>query len=322
MRFSVWYASPERVTNVWRLKNFDDAGELETAGRGLRFRGRNRTIEMPRVVGLELLPMKGAILKEVEVDYESANGVREKAHFIGQGLAQISIISTRDMYDSLTAWLERTQKSIKCPDCGSAVEKGNVYCGKCGASTRRERPVVRVNHAEAAPVGAKAQTAARAPDHRGLQIALEVPPPLEDDVLDGQEQDEDTEPAVSEAPSRKTPKKSAAGPIALVIIAIFIIAGIAYALSGSPGPGGFTGFRVSGSGCWSGAFGNLGSTNSIDGCGSKDIPMHCDGVLSGVAQKNDDGGWSLSLQVLSNGRVIESASTSAAYGVATAAGSC
>jgi len=45
-------------------------------------------------------------------------------------------------------------------------------------------------------------------------------------------------------------------------------------------------------------------------------------VLSGVAQKEDDGAWTLTLQVLVGGIVAESSSTSEAYGVASAAASC
>ena len=108
--------------------------------------------------------------------------------------------------------------------------------------------------------------------------------------------------------------------IGLVLVAIIAIA-LTWFPSGGPS-GGLTGFRVSGSGCWSGAFGNVGSSSSIGGCGSRDISWTCDGVLSGVAQKEDDGSWTLTLQVLVGGTVAESASTSEAYGAASAAASC
>ena len=115
------------------------------------------------------------------------------------------------------------------------------------------------------------------------------------------------------------------GVIVIVVLSISAVIATAIMLSSNPlgGPSdGFTGFRISASGCWSGAFGNIGSSSSIGGCGSRDIAWRCDGVLSGVAQKDDDGPWTLTLQVFVGGRIAEAASTSESYGVASAASSC
>lgn len=321
LRFSVWYVSPEKSANMWRFTLHDDVGDLQAEGRGIVFRGRNRTIKMPKIVNLRLLPLKGSILKQVEVEYE-AYGSREIAYFVGQGVGQQSIASTLEMYHSLAAWHEKIANTVACPRCGAAVEKGNAFCGKCAAPINSTRPFVQVQKEVARPTQPDSPQVTTAPSTRSPQVIMEVPPPLKDDVYEEEDSDAQATDTFFEPAPRSTPKKGAAGAIAAVVVVIFIVAGIAYALSQSSGPGGLTGFRISGSGCWSGAFGNLGSTRSIDGCGSRDISFSCDGVLSGVAQKDDDGGWTLSLQVLSNGRVIESSSTSAAYGVASAAGSC
>ncbi len=321
MRFEVWYSNPSRSSNYWKFKLYDDVGELITTGTGLLFRGREVTITMPKIIRLDLQMIKGSLgSKQVQVEYEAASPSRERAYFIGKAtLRPESIRLTERMYQSLSEWHRSTDGKIRCPSCDSIVPKGNAYCGQCGA-----------------PVTAETATQGPLPKSSGL-AAQTIPPeshtrdlsgvesPLDDEFLD-----EDESLGI---PARSTrgselevplgPRKAASGGvIAIAVVVVLVIGAVAVFMSLGSGPGGFTGFRVSGSGCWSGAFGNVGSQSSIDGCGSRDITMQCDGVLSGVVQKNDDSGWTLTLQVLSNGKVLKSSSTSAGYGVASAAASC
>jgi hypothetical protein len=69
--------------------------------------------------------------------------------------------------------------------------------------------------------------------------------------------------------------------------------------------------------CWSGAFGN----RSVDGCGDSRVDLQSDiGIFSANAQKQDEFG-SLTLVLLVNGKQVDSATTTAAYGVASVSGS-
>lgn len=62
--------------------------------------------------------------------------------------------------------------------------------------------------------------------------------------------------------------------------------------------------------CWSGAFGD----RTVEGCGEKSVKV--DGtILVANAQKQDAGGWTLRLQLRKSGEVIDTAETSAEYGV-------
>ena len=314
MRFQVWYSSPARSSEFFKFKLYDDDGYLETVKAGLVFTGQRITINMPTIVAFHLRPVKGGLgSSQVEVEYKSALGQLEKANFIGKAvLRQESIAQTRRIFDSLSTWSQSLAGSSKCLNCGSLIPPGNGYCGRCGT-----------------PLG-PSDKAWRGTDRRRETGFRE--PPMADPFFDESPSDEERPSLAtnrgSYQPSHSGPPKRGKWPLVIVVaVMVLVILGVVVALSirlgpGGLGPGGFTGFRVSGSGCWSGAFGNFGSSSSIDGCGSREIPMRCDGCLSGVVQKNDDGSWTLTLQVVSNGRLLKSSTTSAQYGLASAADSC
>jgi hypothetical protein len=69
--------------------------------------------------------------------------------------------------------------------------------------------------------------------------------------------------------------------------------------------------------CWSGAMGN----RTVDGCGSKVVRIRDIAITSVVAQKESGGKWKLKLTLLKSGRIMDSASTTAAYGIADVTGS-
>ena len=70
-------------------------------------------------------------------------------------------------------------------------------------------------------------------------------------------------------------------------------------------------------GKWSGALGYGSNIKTVDGTGSKTFDISDPGyVVSINAQKQDDSSNTLTVQILKNGKVIASESTTAAYGVA------
>jgi hypothetical protein len=69
--------------------------------------------------------------------------------------------------------------------------------------------------------------------------------------------------------------------------------------------------------CWSGAMGN----RTVDGCGSKVVRVRDIAITSANAQKQSAGHWRLKLTLLKDGRVVDSASTTAVYGIADITGS-
>jgi hypothetical protein len=70
-------------------------------------------------------------------------------------------------------------------------------------------------------------------------------------------------------------------------------------------------------GCWSGAIGD----STKDGCGSLDIPISQSGPIAAAnAQKQDDGDWELSLGLEVNGKIVDTSSTTAEYGIAEVSG--
>lgn len=75
--------------------------------------------------------------------------------------------------------------------------------------------------------------------------------------------------------------------------------------------------RVSYDGEWSGAMGG-DSMWSVDGEGTEtmDIDAEDMGIISANAQKQDDSGGELTIQILKNGEVVEETSTTAEYGIA------
>jgi hypothetical protein len=80
--------------------------------------------------------------------------------------------------------------------------------------------------------------------------------------------------------------------------------------------------RISYSGLWSGAYGDTGSMQSIDGTGSKTITLNNpSSVVSTSFQKKDNSGDELKVEILKNGQVLKEGSTTAAYGVVAIASS-
>jgi hypothetical protein len=68
--------------------------------------------------------------------------------------------------------------------------------------------------------------------------------------------------------------------------------------------------------CWSGAFGN----RTVDGCGDSTVELPSSGgSFAATAQKQGESG-SLTLVLRNKGKVLDSATTSAAYGVVSVAG--
>jgi len=70
---------------------------------------------------------------------------------------------------------------------------------------------------------------------------------------------------------------------------------------------------------WSGSYGATGSSQSVDGTGSKTFSF--EGTIAvATFQKQDEGG-TLKIILKNNGEVVEESSTSAKYGIATVSGS-
>ena len=80
--------------------------------------------------------------------------------------------------------------------------------------------------------------------------------------------------------------------------------------------------RITYSGLWSGAYGDAGSMQSIDGSGSETITLDNPGsIISTSFQKKDNSQDELKVEILKNGQVLKSGSTTAAYGVVAVASS-
>jgi hypothetical protein len=70
------------------------------------------------------------------------------------------------------------------------------------------------------------------------------------------------------------------------------------------------------SGSWSGSYGDESGQQSIDGTGDKIITLSGNpNIVSVVMQKQDGGSGTLTVEILENGKVLETRSTSAEYGV-------
>jgi len=74
--------------------------------------------------------------------------------------------------------------------------------------------------------------------------------------------------------------------------------------------------RVTYSGSWTGNYGDVSGSQSVEGTGSKtfDISGSPD-IVSAVFQKSGGGSGTLTVDILQNGQVLETKSTSAQYGV-------
>lgn len=76
--------------------------------------------------------------------------------------------------------------------------------------------------------------------------------------------------------------------------------------------------KIEYSGSWSGSYGDLGSTESIDGSGSRTITIdNPDYYVGAVIQKSDESSRKLTVKIMRGKEVLEEGSTSAAYGVVT-----
>lgn len=74
--------------------------------------------------------------------------------------------------------------------------------------------------------------------------------------------------------------------------------------------------QVDYSGSWSGSYGDETGQQSVDGSGTKTIDLSGNpSIVSAVFQKKDSGSGTLTVNILKDGSVVESKSTSAEYGV-------
>ncbi|WP_299236682.1 hypothetical protein [Natronomonas sp.] len=79
----------------------------------------------------------------------------------------------------------------------------------------------------------------------------------------------------------------------------------------------YVSFNILYSGSWQGALGTESGQRSISGQGDSHLPVdNGASIVSGNAQKQDDGSGTLTVQILVDGEVISEQSTSAEYGVA------
>ncbi len=70
------------------------------------------------------------------------------------------------------------------------------------------------------------------------------------------------------------------------------------------------------SGSWSGCYGDIGSLKSVEGTGTETFTIsNPEFIVSASIQKKDDTDRTLTVEILKNGAVVKSESTSAAYGV-------
>jgi hypothetical protein len=104
------------------------------------------------------------------------------------------------------------------------------------------------------------------------------------------------------------PKKKTGLIIGIVVVIVIVIVAIV-AVVLLMRPGGLTGFRVTGTGCWSGDF-VAASVSTQNGCGNLDIPMGCGllGTAAATVEITDGGGWTLTVQYLKDG-VVKGAGT-------------
>jgi len=80
--------------------------------------------------------------------------------------------------------------------------------------------------------------------------------------------------------------------------------------------------RITYNGAWSGSYYTDGSSISVDGTGSKTIPIsNSNGIVSVSFQKKDGSSDELKVEILNNGNVLKSGSTTAAYGLVAIASS-
>ena len=64
--------------------------------------------------------------------------------------------------------------------------------------------------------------------------------------------------------------------------------------------------------CWSGAIGD----STKDGCGSQSFDIEDEAIIVAVVQKQSEGSWLMTVTLEIDGEVVETATTSAEFGVA------
>jgi len=105
---------------------------------------------------------------------------------------------------------------------------------------------------------------------------------------------------------------------ALLVPAVALAAGCTGAKSSSSGSD--VEIRISYSGDWSGSYGDIGGQSSVDGSGPRTITIEdAESVVSCAFQKKDAGAVEMKVEIVKNGKVLKSGSTTAAYGVVSVA---
>lgn len=108
------------------------------------------------------------------------------------------------------------------------------------------------------------------------------------------------------------------------ILGLLMLIGMVVTISGCTSDSGNstqvkgTQVKVTYDGSWSGAYGDENSLKSVDGKGTKTFNITGDPfVVSANFQKKDGSSKELVVEILKDGEVVETSSTSAAYGVAS-----
>ncbi len=128
-------------------------------------------------------------------------------------------------------------------------------------------------------------------------------------------------PAPSPPPSNRPRLGNWIG-VALIVFAVGILLVTAVFLAGLTGPAGFTGVRVSATGCWTGTVTSGLSTEVVDGCEDQDIAFVCDGSITAIFNKMEGDSSTLSVEIAVSGQNVASSSTFLPYGVATTSATC
>ena len=128
-------------------------------------------------------------------------------------------------------------------------------------------------------------------------------------------------PAPSPPPSNR-PKLGNWIGVAFIVFVVGILMVTAMFLVGLTGPGGFTGVRVSATGCWTGTITTGISTEIVDGCGDRDVAFECDGSVTAIFNKAEGDSSTLSVEIAVSGQNLGSSSTFLPYGVATTSATC
>ncbi|MEE9236648.1 MAG: hypothetical protein V3U52_02510 [Thermoplasmata archaeon] len=95
----VWYTTPKKAAKFWKVSSYSDKGTIRTDGNILIYRGRRYSFDMPRIVSIDLQRVVGGFgTKQVEVVYETPEGVVQKAYFMAPP-------NTKALHRTLSNWL-------------------------------------------------------------------------------------------------------------------------------------------------------------------------------------------------------------------------